>query len=94
MRKCFFFFKKKGIYHTMNLLSVESTKKCLIAECWIPTGDLSAIQMALRRGSDKSGSSVGPVLNQMSTHESPPTFFRTNKLTGAFQVNKTFGLSI
>ena len=42
--------------------------------------------MALRRGSDKSGSSVGPVLNQMSTHESPPTFFRTNKFTSAFQV--------
>ena len=86
--------KIKAIYHTLNLFNIDVTTKCLIAECWIPTGDLSAIQMALRRGSDKSGSSVGPVLNQMSTHESPPTFFRTNKLTGAFQVNKTFGLSI
>jgi V-type H+-transporting ATPase subunit a len=78
--------KIKAIYHTLNLFNLDVTHKCLIAECWIPTADLSSIQMALRRGSDKSGSSVGPVLNQMATHESPPTFFRTNKFTSAFQV--------
>ena len=50
MKKCFFFFKKKGIYHTMNLLSVESTKKCLIAECWIPNDDVPRVREALIRG--------------------------------------------
>ena len=36
-------------------------------------------------GTEKSGSSVAPILNQMTSHESPPTFFRTNKFTSAFQ---------
>ncbi len=58
----------------------------MIAECWIPSSDLEMIQAALERGSGKSGSSIGPVLNRMSTTETPPTFFRTNKYTSAFQV--------
>jgi hypothetical protein len=44
------------------------------------------IQRALKRGSKKSGSTIGTVLNRMSTKETPPTFFRTNKYTSAFQV--------
>ena len=61
-------------------------KECMIAECWIPTSHLGMIQKALERGSKKSGSSIGPVLNRMTTNETPPTFFRTNKYTSAFQV--------
>jgi len=34
----------------MNLLNVESTKKCLIAECWIPTDDVPRVREALNRG--------------------------------------------
>ena len=77
--------KIKAIYHTLNYFNLDVTQKCLIAECWIPTVDIEAIQLALRRGTEKSGSTVAPILNQMSTHESPPTFFRTNKFTSAFQ---------
>ena len=78
--------KIKAIYHTLNLFNLDVTTKCLIAECWIPTSDLELIQNALERGSKKSGSSIGPVLNRMVTKETPPTFFRTNKYTSAFQV--------
>ena len=67
------------------MFNLDVTQKCLIAECWIPTADIEAIQLALRRGTEKSGSTVAPILNQMNTRESPPTFFRTNKYTGAFQ---------
>lgn len=77
--------KIKAIYHTLNMFNLDVTQKCLIAECWIPTADIEAIQLALRRGTEKSGSSVAPILNQMTTKESPPTFFRTNKFTSAFQ---------
>ena len=77
--------KIKAIYHTLNMFNLDVTQKCLIAECWIPTADIEAIQLALRRGTEKSGSTVAPILNQMNTKESPPTFFRTNKYTGAFQ---------
>jgi V-type H+-transporting ATPase subunit a len=77
--------KIKAIYHTLNLFNLDVTQKCLIAECWIPTADIEAIQLALRRGTERSGSTVAPILNQMQTKESPPTFFRTNKYTNAFQ---------
>ena len=77
--------KVKAVFHTLNLLNLDVSQKCLIAEGWIPTADLELIRSALTRGSVKSGSSVVPVLNEMETTEKPPTFFRTNKYTSAFQ---------
>lgn len=42
--------KIKAIYHTLNLLNLDVTQKCLIAECWCAVSDLEKIQLALRRG--------------------------------------------
>ncbi|XP_038223150.1 V-type proton ATPase 116 kDa subunit a1 isoform X2 [Zerene cesonia] len=77
--------KIKAIYHTLNLFNLDVTQKCLIAECWVPVLDMETIQLALRRGTERSGSSVPPILNRMETLEDPPTYNRTNKFTGAFQ---------
>ncbi|KAI5728621.1 hypothetical protein M8J77_018698 [Diaphorina citri] len=77
--------KIKAIYHTLNFFNLDVTQKCLIAECWVPVLDIDAIQLALRRGTDRSGSSVPPILNRMDTFEDPPTYNRTNKFTKAFQ---------
>ncbi|XP_068631424.1 V-type proton ATPase 116 kDa subunit a 1-like isoform X2 [Battus philenor] len=77
--------KIKAIYHTLNLFNLDVTQKCLIAECWVPALDLETIQLALRRGTERSGSSVPPILNRMETAEDPPTYNRTNKFTFAFQ---------
>ncbi|GLG97673.1 V-type proton ATPase subunit a [Gryllus bimaculatus] len=78
--------KIKAIYHTLNNFNLDVTQKCLIAECWVPVQDLETIQLALRRGTERSGSSVPPILNRMDTFEDPPTYNRTNKFTSAFQV--------
>lgn len=78
--------KIKAIYHTLNLFNLDVTQKCLIAECWVPVLDIETIQLALRRGTERSGSSVPPILNRMDTFEDPPTYNRTNKFTNAFQV--------
>ncbi|XP_050502378.1 V-type proton ATPase 116 kDa subunit a 1 isoform X2 [Diabrotica virgifera virgifera] len=77
--------KIKAIYHTLNLFNLDVTQKCLIAECWVPVLDLENIQLALRRGTERSGSSVPPILNRMDTAEDPPTYNHTNKFTSGFQ---------
>ncbi|XP_046419903.1 V-type proton ATPase 116 kDa subunit a1 isoform X2 [Neodiprion fabricii] len=77
--------KIKAIYHTLNLFNLDVTQKCLIAECWVPVLDIETIQLALRRGTERSGSSVPPILNRMQTFEDPPTYNRTNKFTKGFQ---------
>lgn len=77
--------KIKAIYHTLNLFNLDVTQKCLIAECWVPVLDIETIQLALRRGTERSGSSVPPILNRMETFENPPTYNRTNKFTKGFQ---------
>ncbi|KAF5289194.1 hypothetical protein FQR65_LT00080 [Abscondita terminalis] len=77
--------KIKAIYHTLNLFNLDVTQKCLIAECWVPVLDIENIQLALRRGTERSGSSVPPILNRMESCENPPTYNHTNKFTSAFQ---------
>lgn len=77
--------KIKGVYHTMNMMSVDVTSKALVAECWIPDDDTDAVNEALKHGSKMSDSAFLPILNMLTTNEEPPTFFRTNKFTAGFQ---------
>nr|CAB3224570.1 V-type proton ATPase 116 kDa subunit a isoform 1-like [Phallusia mammillata] len=77
--------KIKSIYHTLNLFNVNIAEKCLIAECWIPVVDLDRVQLALRRGTEMSGSSVPSILQRMKTETAPPTYNRTDMFTYAFQ---------
>uniref|UniRef100_A0A8C6ST18 V-type proton ATPase subunit a n=1 Tax=Neogobius melanostomus TaxID=47308 RepID=A0A8C6ST18_9GOBI len=77
--------KMKAIYHTLNLCNIDVTQKCLIAEIWCPVSDMDSIQFALRRGTEKSGSTVPSILNRMQTRQTPPTFNKTNKFTSGFQ---------
>ncbi|KAF5740815.1 V-type proton ATPase subunit a3-like [Tripterygium wilfordii] len=77
--------KEKSIYHTLNMLSMDVTKKCLVAEGWSPVFAKDQIQNALRRAALDSNSQVGAIFQVLPTKEPPPTFFRTNKFTSAFQ---------
>ncbi|VDP06870.1 unnamed protein product [Heligmosomoides polygyrus] len=77
--------KIKSIYHTLNLFNIDVTHKCLIAECWCPVSELDRIKMALKRGTEESGSQVPSILNRMDTTEAPPTYHKTNKFTRGFQ---------
>ncbi|XP_022201975.1 V-type proton ATPase 116 kDa subunit a1 isoform X2 [Nilaparvata lugens] len=77
--------KMKAIYHTMNLFNMDVTKKCLIAECWVPVKDLNFIRKVLADGAKEMGSSIPSFLNVIETPELPPTFNRTNKFTAGFQ---------
>jgi vacuolar-type H+-ATPase subunit I/STV1 len=46
---------------------------------------IQQIQAALQRATFDSNSQVGIIFHVMDAVESPPTYFRTNKLTNAFQ---------
>lgn len=77
--------KEKSIYHTLNMLSFDVTKKCLVAEGWCPIFANNQIQNALQQATFDSNSQVGAIFQVLHTKESPPTYFRTNKFTKPFQ---------
>ncbi|CAM6013596.1 unnamed protein product [Sphagnum balticum] len=77
--------KEKAVYHTLNMLSVDVTRKCLVAEAWCPVSAKPKIQDALQRAAYDSNSQVNTIFQVLYTKESPPTFFETNKFTSAFQ---------
>ncbi|XP_071733210.1 V-type proton ATPase subunit a3-like [Rutidosis leptorrhynchoides] len=77
--------KEKSIFHTLNTLSFDVTKKCLVGEGWCPAFATVQIQKALQRATDDSNSQIGAIFEVLHTKESPPTYFRTNKFTSAFQ---------
>ncbi|KAK4771988.1 hypothetical protein SAY86_013763 [Trapa natans] len=77
--------KEKAIYHTLNMLSLDVTKKCLVGEGWCPVFATKKIQEVLQRAAFDSNAQVGAIIQVLHTKEMPPTFFRTNKFTSAFQ---------
>uniref|UniRef100_A0A670Z345 V-type proton ATPase subunit a n=1 Tax=Pseudonaja textilis TaxID=8673 RepID=A0A670Z345_PSETE len=77
--------KMKAIYFILNQCSFSITDKCLIGEVWCPVRDLPAVQLALREGSQRSGSGVESFVHRIICTESPPTLIRTNKFTAGFQ---------
>ncbi|XP_076894621.1 V-type proton ATPase subunit a3-like [Bidens hawaiensis] len=77
--------KEKSIYHTLNMLSIDVTKKCLVAEGWSPIFATQQIQDALQLATVDSKSQVGAIFQVLHTKELPPTYFRTNKFTESFQ---------
>ncbi|XP_053385232.1 V-type proton ATPase 116 kDa subunit a 1-like isoform X2 [Mercenaria mercenaria] len=77
--------KIKAIYHTLNMCNFDFSRNNLIAECWAPVKVLEEVQAALRHGQELSGSNVPNILHRMVTHETPPTYFMTNRFTTVFQ---------
>ncbi|ORZ27398.1 V-type ATPase, V0 complex, 116kDa subunit family [Lobosporangium transversale] len=77
--------KEKATYHTMNKFNHDINRKCLVAEGWCPTNEIGTIQAALRTVSQRSGSTVRPILTELRTHKEPPTYHKTNKFTAGFQ---------
>lgn len=77
--------REKAVYDTLNMLNFDVTKKCLVGEGWCPIFAKTQIQEALQRATFDSSSQVGIIFHVMDTVESPPTYFRTNRLTNAFQ---------
>ncbi|XP_026425382.1 V-type proton ATPase subunit a1-like [Papaver somniferum] len=77
--------KEKAVYDILNMLNFDVTKKCLVGEGWCPTFAKPQIQDALQRATIDSNTQVGIIFHMMDTMESPPTYFKTNNFTSAYQ---------
>ncbi|KPV75799.1 uncharacterized protein RHOBADRAFT_35560 [Rhodotorula graminis WP1] len=77
--------KEKVVFATLNLWQWDQGRKTLVAEGWVPTRDIPAVQAALRRASENAGTAVSALLHELRTTKTPPTFHRTNKFTEGFQ---------
>ncbi|ONI00509.1 hypothetical protein PRUPE_6G092300 [Prunus persica] len=77
--------REKAVYDTLNMLNFDVTKKCLVGEGWCPIFAKTKIQEALQRATFDSNSQVGIIFHVTDAIESPPTYFRTNRFTSAFQ---------
>ncbi|XP_015058844.1 V-type proton ATPase subunit a1 [Solanum pennellii] len=77
--------REKAVYDTLNMLNFDVTKKCLVGEGWCPIFAKIKIQEALQRATMDSNSQVGIIFHVMDTVDSPPTYFRTNCFTNAYQ---------
>jgi V-type H+-transporting ATPase subunit a len=73
--------KEKSIYYEMNKFSVDAGRKALIAEGWVPTNALGTVQYALRSVTERTGSTIAPILSELRTNKTPPTYHRTNRFT-------------
>ncbi|XP_074358588.1 V-type proton ATPase subunit a1-like isoform X1 [Apium graveolens] len=77
--------REKAVFDTLNMLNFDVTKKCLVGEGWCPIFAKVQIQEALRRATFDSNSQVGIIFHAMDALEAPPTYFRTNSFTNAYQ---------
>ncbi|ETW85224.1 vacuolar H+-ATPase V0 sector, subunit A [Heterobasidion irregulare TC 32-1] len=86
--------EEKMIYETLNLFNYDLRRKTLIAEGWCPTRGITIIQLALRHATEESGTTVPPILRELRTNKTPPTFQRTNRFTEGFQtIMDSYGIA-
>lgn len=60
------------MYHTLNKLSVDVTRKVLVGEAWVPATSRVRVQDALRQVSEDSNSSVRPLTDPPVSFASCP----------------------
>ena len=50
--------REKAIYHTLNKLSVDVTRKVLVAEAWCPVSGIQRVRTALQEATKQTSGAV------------------------------------
>ena len=66
--------REKAVYHTLNKLSVDVTRKVLVGEAWVPASSRVRVQEAVRQVSEDSNSSVSTSITCLQYLLSGPFF--------------------
>lgn len=74
---------EKAVFSTLNLLRFSGSTAT--AQGWAPVRAYDDIQTAISEAEYMSGAQVCSVVEELKTRETPPTYFRTNKITCSFQ---------
>ena len=77
--------REMGIYHTLNKLSVDVSRKVLMGEAWVPAAERHVVQDILHQAAMRANASVGTVFQPLITYEMPPTHYETSKFLSGFQ---------
>ncbi|KAL6762998.1 vacuolar proton ATPase subunit A [Haematococcus lacustris] len=79
--------REKAVYHTLNKMSMDTSRRVLVAEAWVPSAARPKVAEALRRAAEGSENQhVSAVLQPLTGRSDPaPTYFQTNKVTECFQ---------
>ncbi|KAH9593369.1 V-type ATPase [Trypanosoma melophagium] len=74
---------EKAVYSTMNMLRFSGATA--VAKGWAPVRAMDNIRAVLQEAEHLSGAQVLTIVEELTTKEKPPTYFRTNKITCSFQ---------
>ena len=66
----------KATYHCLNMFNFDVTEKAMVAECWMPLYDIPQIKDVLDKAAKDAGSTMAPILNEITVDEMPPTYNR------------------
>ncbi|CAJ1008791.1 putative V-type ATPase 116kDa subunit family [Leishmania naiffi] len=74
---------EKAVFATMNMLKFSGSTA--IAQGWAPARARDDIHTAIAEAEYLSGAQVGTIIEELETKETPPSYFKTNKITASFQ---------
>lgn len=77
--------KEKAVYEALNKFNYDQARKVLVAEGWCPKSGLPLVQHTLREVNARAGLQMPSIINELQTNKTPPTHFKTNRFTVAFQ---------
>jgi len=77
--------KMKATFHCLNMFNFDVTAEAMVAECWMPLYDIPQIKEVLASAASEAGSTMAPILNEITVDDMPPTYNRVNKYTAGFQ---------